>query len=209
VAIGDPNVATGIGAVAIGANNSAIGTGAVALGNASSATGDGSVAIGNGAIATRTGQVALGNSASTYTLSGVGSAASNAAQSGTLKLLTTDAAGNLGTSALDIATLGGLPNRVNLLEQQTAALDARTVVLERHAVQANGGIATAMAMGGTMIVPDSDVSVSFNLATYRGEQGFSGAAVVRLAPRVYVSGGIAGSTVKGSTGGRVGVAFGF
>ena len=120
-----------------------------------------------------------------------------------------DAAGNIGTSALDIATLGGLPNRVNLLEQQTAALDSRTLVLERHAVQANGGIATAMAMGGTMIVPDSDVSVSFNLATYRGEQGFSGAAVVRLAPRVYVSGGIAGSTVKGSTGGRVGVAFGF
>src|SRR3546814_12899704 len=66
-----------------------------------------------------------------------------------------------------------------------------------------------MAMDGTMIVPDSTVSVSFNLATYRGEQGFSGAAVLRLTPRVYVSGGIAGSTVKGSTGGRVGVAFGF
>jgi hypothetical protein len=82
-------------------------------------------------------------------------------------------------------------------------------VLERHARQANGGIATAMAMGGTMIVPDSNVSISFNLATYRGEQGFSGAAVVRLTPRVYVSGGVAGSTVKGSTGGRVGVAFGF
>src|SRR3546814_17255950 len=81
--------------------------------------------------------------------------------------------------------------------------------LERHARQANGGSATAMAMGGTMIVPDSTVSVSFNLATYRGEQGFSGAAVLRLTPRVYVSGGIAGSTVKGSTGGRVGVAFGF
>jgi trimeric autotransporter adhesin len=27
--------------------------------------------------------------------------------------------------------------------------------------------------------------------------------------RVYISGGVAGSTVKGSTGGRVGVAFGF
>lgn len=66
-----------------------------------------------------------------------------------------------------------------------------------------------MALGGTMIVPDSNVSASFNLATYRGEQGFSGAVVVRAAPRVYVSGGFAGSTVRGSTGGRVGLAIGF
>ena len=66
-----------------------------------------------------------------------------------------------------------------------------------------------MALGGTMIVPDSSVSLSFNLATYRGEQGFSGAVAVRAAPRVYVSGGVVGSTVKGSTGGRIGVAIGF
>ena len=66
-----------------------------------------------------------------------------------------------------------------------------------------------MALGGALIVPDSTVSVSFNLATYRGEQGFAGNVVVRAAPRVYFNGGIVGSTVGGSTGGRVGVAFGF
>ena len=73
----------------------------------------------------------------------------------------------------------------------------------------NGGVAAAMALGGTMVVPDSTVSLNFNLATYRGEQGFSGAVVVRAARRVYVSGGYVGSTVRGSSGGRVGVAFGF
>lgn len=88
-------------------------------------------------------------------------------------------------------------------------IDALAGANDRRFRHANGGIATAMALGGTMIVLDSMVSVNFNLATYRGEQGFSGAVVVRAAPRVYVSGGFAGSTVKGSTGGRVGVAFGF
>lgn len=66
-----------------------------------------------------------------------------------------------------------------------------------------------MAMGGTMIVPDSTVSVNFNLATYRGEQGFAGTVAARVTPKVYVTGGFTGSIVKGSSGGRVGVAFGF
>jgi hypothetical protein len=65
-----------------------------------------------------------------------------------------------------------------------------------------------MALGGTMVVPDSRVSLSFNAATYRGEEGFSGSIVARVAPKIYLSGGVAGSSAKGSTGGRVGVAFG-
>jgi hypothetical protein len=92
-------------------------------------------------------------------------------------------------------------------------LDSRIDQLELNNSQGfrrlNGGIAAAMALGGTMIVPDSTVSLNFNLATYRGEQGFSGVVAVRAAPRVYVSGGFVGSTVRGSNGGRVGVAIGF
>lgn len=60
-----------------------------------------------------------------------------------------------------------------------------------------------------MIVPDSNISVSVNASTYRGEQGFAGSVAARVAERVYVSGGITGSTAKNSTGGRVGVAVGF
>ena len=56
---------------------------------------------------------------------------------------------------------------------------------------------------------DMSFAVSFNLATYRGQQGFSGAAVAKVGQRAWFSGGIAGSTVKGSTGGRVGVTFGW
>jgi len=65
-----------------------------------------------------------------------------------------------------------------------------------------------VALGGTMVVPDSNVSLSFNLATYRGQQGFSGAVVGRIAPKVYVNAGIGGSTVRKSTAGRVGISFG-
>jgi trimeric autotransporter adhesin len=60
-----------------------------------------------------------------------------------------------------------------------------------------------------MVVPDSNVTVNFNLATYRGQQGFAGGVVARVGRRVYVNAGVAGSTVRGSTGGRVGVAIGF
>jgi hypothetical protein len=66
-----------------------------------------------------------------------------------------------------------------------------------------------MALAGTTIPGDMNVAVSFNLSTYRGEQGFSGAAVAKVDDHVWLSGGFAGSTVKGSTGGRVGMTFGW
>jgi trimeric autotransporter adhesin len=50
--------------------------------------------------------------------------------------------------------------------------------------------------------------MSFNLSTYRGEQGFSGSLIGKVSEKVYISGGIAGSTVKGSTGARIGFSFG-
>jgi autotransporter adhesin len=220
VAIGDPNTATGTGAVALGADNTATGTGAVALGNANTATGAGSVAIGNGSVATmagsvaigngvtttRVGQVALGPPSSTYTLAGISSSASRAAQSGALRLVTTDLAGNLATTDLDIGELAGLGSRVGSLEDELAALDNE---IGRDLRRADGGIAAAMALGGTVMPPDTAFAVSFNLATYHGEQGFSAAAVARVTDHVWVSGGFAGSTVKGSTGGRAGVTFGW
>jgi autotransporter adhesin len=227
VAIGDPNVATGQGAVALGADNTATGTGAIAIGNANTALGQGSVALGNnsragqiatvaigdGVATTRAGQVAIGNAASTTTLAGIVSSASLAAQTGALRLVTTDGLGNLAVSALDIGTLNGLgartgalESRATALESQAAALNART---QQQAQQANGGVAAAMALGGMIMPPDMKVAVSFNLATYRGEQGFSGAAVAKVGEKVWVSGGFAGSTVKGSTGGRAGVTFGW
>jgi hypothetical protein len=115
-------------------------------------------------------------------------------------------AGNLGTMDIDMSAIQGLGGRVGALENQVAALGG---ALARQARQADGGIAAAMAMGGTVMPPNTTFAVSFNLATYRGQQGFSGAVVARVSDHVWVSGGVAGSTVRGSTGGRAGITFGW
>ena len=48
------------------------------------------------------------------------------------------------------------------------------------AVGLAGGIAAAMAMGSAIVVPDKNVSVSFNVATYGGEQGIAGSVTGRV-----------------------------
>ncbi|MGL5837462.1 MAG: hypothetical protein ACRCY3_03070 [Sphingorhabdus sp.] len=106
-----------------------------------------------------------------------------------------------GMQALN-SQLAGMSSRMDSLE-------GRIMQNEKALRQNVGGIAAVAALGGTTIVPDSRLSVNFNLATYRGEQGFSGTVAFQVTPKVYVTGGIAGSTVKGSTTGRVGVAIGF
>ena len=77
----------------------------------------------------------------------------------------------------------GLGGRVGALELGVAALNEDLALYNKQAI---GGIAAAMAMGGAVIVPDSNVSMSFNLATYRGEQGFSGSIIGRVAPKMYI-----------------------
>lgn len=99
-------------------------------------------------------------------------------------------------------------NQIGTLQNQVGSLQTSVNGLRRNIKEANAGIAAAVALGGTMIVPDSTVSMSFNLATYRGQQGFSGSLVGRVSPRIYVNAGVAASTVRGSTTGRVGISFG-
>lgn len=227
VALGNASTVSGIGGVAIG-NQANAGNASIAIGNGAGASPAGSVAIGNGAQAIRDNEVALGNSGSTYTFAGL-------AQSGEgppvpPKFTEVDALGRVTSSSVgpqdvvnlkgQLATLAaqttGISNRVDTLSGQVDVLagrvdgiDTRTTVLERQARQANGGIAAAMAIGNAFLPEGQSVAVSFNLATYRGEQGFSGAVVARVSDHVWVSGGFAGSTVRGSAGGRAGITFGW
>lgn len=234
VAMGADNTATGDGAVALGNASTARGDGGVAIGNqanagvASIAIGNnaeagpaGSVAIGDGAQATRYNEVALGNSGSTYTLAGL--ATGGEGPPAPPAFLSVDAQGQLTRSAVgpsdivnlqgQLATLAaqttGISTRIDTLTGRVGLVEARTTALEEHAREANGGIAAAMAIGNAFLPEGQTIAVSFNLSTYRGEQGFSGAVVARVSDRVWVSGGVAGSTVRGSTGGRAGVTFGW
>ena len=232
-AVGRSASAEAGGSTAIGreastlANNStAVGRSATVGGSGSRATAIGyqananhnlSTAVGARSITTANDQVMLGGAGSSVAVGDID--ASTAAQDGQLYAVTVDDSGTLGkgdalASAQAVQSLGNnfrqvasfhdaeilaLTSRVDTLDFQLQDLDEST----------RGGIATSMAMGGMMIVPDSTISVSLNGSTYRGEQGFAGGITARVAPKVYVSATVAGSTAKNTTGGRVGVAFGF
>src|SRR5258708_5103775 len=99
-AVGQGSSATALGATSLGQASVASGSGATALGTGSSAGFANSAAIGSGVTTTRVNQVALGTATNTYTLAGVTSAASLAAQTGPTKVLTTDALGNLAAARL-------------------------------------------------------------------------------------------------------------
>lgn len=205
VAIGDPNIATGRGAVALGADNTAIGFGAVAigadsvaqgqsaiaLGRNAQATAAGAVAIGENAVATRPGQIALGSTGSTYTLAGIGSAESRAAQVGAVRYVTSDDTGNLALAdfgPVDIARLGD-----DLLRDRR---DARA------------GIAAAMAMGfAPMPSEPGRTSYALNGSTFREAQAIGGAISHRLdtdTPFVLTAGFAYGG--HGNNAARVGIA---
>jgi hypothetical protein len=85
--------------IAIGADTQTLGLDSIAIGYQAT-TGLGhhnAIAIGAGVGTARVNQVAIGNTANTYTLAGIASAASLAAQSGLIQVVTTDANGNLAT----------------------------------------------------------------------------------------------------------------
>ncbi|RUZ86017.1 hypothetical protein EN942_13020, partial [Mesorhizobium sp. M7A.F.Ca.CA.001.14.1.1] len=107
----DQNEATALGHLAEA--NAAFAT---TLGAQSKANYTGSMAIGHGVETTRDNQVKVGNVNNTYTLAGVTSDASKAAQDlnpvDPVFLVTTDAAGNLAASTFDVAALEDLPEKV-------------------------------------------------------------------------------------------------
>jgi len=214
-AIGYTAYAPSAYATAIGYRAQAQAENTTAIGNNAQARHTGSTAIGQNAVTTANNQVTLGGTGSSVRVGDI--AASTAAQVGPVQAVTVDSNGTLGTTSVATTAAlnevsGRMMNALAVTEDQFAMLDSRVGLLQSRLDgmerETRGGIAAAMALGGTMVVPDSNVSFSFNLATYRGEQGYSGTVVARVAPKVYISGGFAGSSAKRSNGGRVGVAFG-
>src|SRR5882672_8475295 len=141
---GTNNVAIGTFATATGANSSA-------LGNGAQATFDNSTAIGNGATATRANQQMFGTASNTYTMAGIATAASRAAQAGPTSIVTSDNAGNLATRSLaDLglasqSDISGINGRLDGVNGRLDALNGRINDVNRAA---RGGIALALAASG-------------------------------------------------------------
>ena len=213
--------AGGASATALGTQANAAGDGSIAIGRSASATQANAIAIGPGARTTRANQVAIGNGSNTYTLGGIGSAQSAAAQSGETRFVTSDAAGNLATSGYGPSTIAGLGSRLDSaegrlggVEARVGTLESRTNALAQYSTEtrreARQGVATALAMP-TASMPSAPGRTTWvlNSATYRGEWAGGAALSHRLPTAVplainvgYAYGGDGGHGVRAGLGGE-------
>jgi autotransporter adhesin len=155
IAIGNGAVATG--SIAMGTNASAANAG-VAFGDGTTATGSNSVAlgvnanatlansaaIGTGATVTRANQQVFGTASNTYTTAGITSAASLAAQTGPVQIVTSDAGGNLATNTpagLGLATTA----QIATINGQLAGLSNQIIGLSNQIGDVRRGIAATAA----------------------------------------------------------------
>src|SRR6516165_9831759 len=152
--IGQASNASGTGATALGATAQATADSAIAVGNNAAATFTNFAAIGTGAATTRINQVAIGTGTNTYTLAGINSAASLAAQTGTLRVVTTDAAGNLASAAFPTGGGGG-PD----LSGSVGTLMSEVGTLQNQVKQAFEGTAIAIALGGDTLPADKRFAI--------------------------------------------------
>lgn len=204
-ATGDLSTALGQGSIASGANSLALGQGA-------KATHDNAIAIGQGVATTRDDQVAIGTADHTYTLAGVASDVSRAAQSGPVFMVTSDLGGNLATMDMQpwFDRVDDLEGRVGGLEGRMDGYDARWRVADRHFERQADGVAMALALGGAQVLqPGQTFSMSANIGHFDGANAVGFGAIGRLNERVSVNVGVGTGFRTGVVSGRAGVSFGW
>ncbi len=194
-------------ATALGYQAQANAANATALGSGAQANFANSTAIGQGAATTRANQVVIGTSSNTYTMPGVASAASLAAQSGPTSFVTTDAAGNLATSNINPSSIGALDGRVTNLESSVAQLQSNVAQLQRGLHKAYEVTAIALAMAGATLPEGKRYALSANWGTFQGENGFAASGIVRVSDNVFLNGGLGIGANRGTAGGRAGLTF--
>jgi len=181
IAIGNGAIATGsisMGAgafasnagVAFGDGTTATGANSAALGVNATATFANSTAVGTGATTTRANQQSFGTALNTYTMAGITSAASTAAQSGPTQIVTSDAGGNLAT--ISPASLGfATQSQIATINAQLADLSGQIQVVKRG-IAATAAIAyaptpsapgrTTFAVNGSLFDDAGGVGVAFS-----------------------------------------------
>jgi autotransporter adhesin len=170
VVIANGATVTGGNAIAIGNDVHVAGTNGIAVGKLASADYTNSVAIGAGATATRDNQQVFGTASSTYTLSGVASSASRAAQSGPVQVVTSDSGGNLATASLSDLGLASIGD-INAINARLNDLTKES----RRGIAATAALAVAM----TPSAPGK-TTVSVNTGFFKGETGMGVALAHRL-----------------------------
>ena len=150
--------------------------------------------FGNGASTTRANQQSFGTATNTYTMAGLNSAASLAAQTGPVRVVTTDGNGNLATAAF-------------ASQQDISGLQSSVTALQGQIRQAFEGTAIAVAMGGGTLPDNKKFAISSNWGTFRGENAMSLTGMARISQNVVINGGIAAGFQQGGVAGRAGVTY--
>jgi len=166
--LANSSTVTGASAIAIGNSVTVAGANAVAIGNGTSANFANSAAIGNGATATRANQQAFGTATNTYTMAGIGSAASKSAQSGPTQIVTADASGNLATTTVGALGLASSAD-INAINNQLSSLQTQ---INTNLQEARRGIAATAALAPvTMPSAPGRTTFSLNTGFFEGETG--------------------------------------
>jgi trimeric autotransporter adhesin len=168
-----------------------------------------SSAIGAGATATAPNQMAFGTTSNTYVAPGITSAASKAAQSGPLQIVTSDAGGHLATNTAAGLGLASLTD-INAINSQLGGINTRINDLDGRTTKALNGVSMAFAMGGTpWLLPTERFAVSVDWGTFQSTNALALNAALRLGTNVQANGGLAYGANGGGVGGRAGVRVGW
>jgi hypothetical protein len=163
---------------------------------------------------TRANQVVVGTATNTYTLPGITSPASKAAQTGPTHVVTSDAFGDL---ALGNANGGGAGANLGALPldgfQAAQAFDptafqARLDQLSRQISKAFTGTAMAFAMSASpTLLPGKKLALSANWGTFQGENGAALSGAIRIFHEMQLNGAFAYGFRENMSGGRAGLSY--
>jgi hypothetical protein len=209
-ALGADANASGVNSTALGAEAEASGSHSTAVGVAASALGENSTAIGTGASAghanaiarganaatMRENQVAIGGASNTYTLGGIASAESLAAQSGPIQVVTADASGNL-------ATDGGV------LFDALVNISGDFAALSGEIDEVRNGLAMAIALDAPYIPPGQTFMLSSGLGFFEGSSAFALSGAYRVSDQMQLDGGIGIADEGRDVGARLGLTIGW
>lgn len=90
--------------------------------------------------------------------------------------------------------------------------ETRERMLADHAIRNEiaSSTATAIALGGAVVLPDVNFTLAGNVATYKGAQAIAVNGAARVAQNTYITSAVGGGLNKrGAVGARVGVVLGF
>lgn len=137
------------------------------------------------------------------------SIASKTAQGAPTHIVTSNAAGDLAAYTFDELGLDD-PADIISIQNELNALNARIDAVNRKADKAIEGVAMAFAMAGAPnLLPHERFAMTGSWGTFEGENGLAVNAVVRLAKRMQLNGGVAWGLKESMAGGRVGLRLGW